>query len=268
MRFLAVDDEKLVLSRLLRALECAQPGSEIRSFTRVHEALAALTEQGFRPDAAFLDVEMPGLSGIELAKRIRELSPATKIIFVTGHSQYAVDAYALHARGYLMKPVTAERIEEELRELRAPEPTHGPQNVRLEVRCFGNFEVSAGGVPLLFSRSKSKELLAYLIHKRGSACTVKELAAILFEDRLYDVSMQNYMQKIISALVKTLKEAGAGEIIVKRYNSLAVDPDKFGCDLYRFFRLDAEAVNTYAGEYMAQYSWAEFTVGYLDQCRR
>lgn len=117
LRFLAVDDERLVLNRLLRILEQVSPNCDARGFTLSEEALREVTQNGFLPDVAFLDVEMPGLTGLELAKEIRKKSPDTKIVFVTGYSEYALEAYSLHARGYIMKPATPEKIQEELAEL-------------------------------------------------------------------------------------------------------------------------------------------------------
>lgn len=265
MRFLAVDDEKPALNRLLRVLEQAVPGCEVRGFSYSEDALAEIASNGFRPNVAFLDVEMPGLTGLELAKKIREQSLCTKIVFVTGYSQYALEAYSVHARGYLMKPVTAESIQAELAEM-AEEPVRG--DCRIRIRCFGNFDVFIDGVSLNFSRSKAKELFAYLIHKQGSACTVRELAAVLFEDQEYNLLVQNYLQKIISSMMKTLTSVNARHVVNKQYNSLSVNTADVDCDFYRFFRLDVNAVNSYVGEYMAQYSWAEFTLGYLDNFLR
>lgn len=261
LRVLAVDDEKLVLGRLLRALEQVLPGGDIRGFATAREALDEVEVNGFRPNVAFLDVEMPGITGLELAKRLRERSPGTKIVFVTAYSQYALEAYSLHARGYVMKPVTAEKIRTELGEL---EQEFVQPATRIRVQCFGNFDVFVDGTPVSFARSKAKELFAYLIHKQGTACTVRELAVVLFEEKEYSTQIQNYLQKIISAMMKTFVELNVEHIINKQYNSLAVNTASVDCDFYRFFQLDTRAINSYVGEYMAQYSWAEFTLGYLD----
>lgn len=120
------------------------------------------------------------------------------------------------------------------------------------------------GVPVRFARSKAKELFAYLIHKRGSGCSVKEIAALLFEDRPYTISVQKQVQTVISTMMRALREAGVSECIVRGYNRISVDPAKVDCDYYRFLKWDLSAVNAYTGEYMSNYSWAEFTVGYLN----
>lgn len=120
MKFLTVDDEQAALDILNRALLEAQPDAELQSFSYISEALAQVQEKDFHPDVAFLDIEMPGMSGLEAAKRIREISPRTNIVFVTAYSDYALDAFPLHPSGYLVKPATAEKVRLELSNLRYP----------------------------------------------------------------------------------------------------------------------------------------------------
>ena len=80
----------------------------------------------------------------------------------------------------------------------------------------------------------------------------------MFEDMPYDAKQQIYVQKIMSALVKSLKAAGAEKVIEKSYNNISVNTTLIDCDYYRFEELDAGAVNSYQNEYMSQYYWAEF----------
>jgi two-component SAPR family response regulator len=127
------------------------------------------------------------------------------------------------------------------------------------VQCFGNFDVFLpNGEHVRFERSRSKEIFAYLVHRQGTSCTIKELAAALFEDEPYDAKQQNYMQQLTHALMKSLRAVGAEETVVKGFNALAVNPELIDCDYYRFKELDAGAVNSFQNEYMSQYSWAEF----------
>lgn len=71
-------------------------------------------------------------------------------------------------------------------------------NALLRVQCFGNFDVfTPGGEHVRFERSKAKEMFAYLIHKQGTSCTSREIAAVLFEDEPYDEKNQNLMQTYI-----------------------------------------------------------------------
>ena len=194
---------------------------------------------------------------MELAKELKSVNPKMNIIFVTGFSEYAGDAMKLHASGYIMKPVTAEEVKRELSDLRFPIAPR--KDALLRVQCFGNFDVFLpSGEHMHFERSRSKEIFAYLVHKCGSSCTIKEIAAILFEDEMYDQKQLNYMQQLTHSLMKSLRAVGAEAAVVKNFNALAVNPDVIDCDYYRFKELDAGAVNSYENEYMSQYYWADF----------
>lgn len=259
MNVIVVDDERNArehMCRLLSSIDCID---DIQSFDDAEPALSWLSEH--KTDVAFLDIELYGVSGLEIARRLKLIQPKTNVVFVSGYSQYMADAFSLHASGYMTKPPTLERLKYELNELRRPTPP--AVNGRLQLRCFGSFEAFMDGRPVTFSRSKAKEALAYLTHKCGSVCTTRELAAMLFEDQPYDARQRNYMQGIIFSMMSSLKSVGAENAVIKHYNSLAIDPAAVDCDLYRFRQMDAQAVNSFNGEYMLQYSWAEFTVNTL-----
>lgn len=256
MRILAADDETLALEMLTDAIKEAMPEAEIFDFTKPSKLLLFAEEY---PDCeiAFLDIHMRTMTGVELAKKLKDINPDINIIFVTGFDNYTGDAMRLHASGYIMKPVTKEKIQSEINDLR--HPITPKENTLLRVQCFGNFDVFANdGTPVHFERSKSKEVFAYLVHRHGSSCTIKEIAAVLFEDMPYDLKQQAYLQKILSAMMKSLRACGAEDVVHKKYNSLSVNVTKLDCDYYRFKELDPKAVNSYFSEYMAQYYWADF----------
>ena len=263
MLILALDDEPLALSALNRAIALAAPDAQTISYTLASAALAELETKGLRPDVALLDIEMPGMNGLLLAMRLKEINPHVNIIFVTGFSSYAMEAMQLHASGYLLKPVSEQELRRELEHLRYPAAREATGRVR--VRCFGNFDVFVDGAPLAFSRSKAKELFAYLVYKRGAACRTRELAAVLFEDKPYDSHQENYLQAIVSSLTHTLAAVGEKALLIRRYGTLAIDPSRLDCDYYRLLAMDAQAINAYVGEFMSQFSWAEFTAAYLSR---
>ena len=255
MRILCVDDEPLMLKMLEMSVREAKPEADVTAYEDQDDLFADAEENGC--DIAFLDIYMRGMNGVELAKRLKEINPKMNIIFVTGFSEYTGDAMQLHASGYIMKPVTREKIEAELADLRF---TIVPKsNALLRVQCFGNFDVFLpDGSHMHFERQRSKEVFAYLVHRQGSSCTTRELAAALFEDEPFDTKQKNHIQQLIYAMIKSLKAVGAEEAVVRSYNALAVNPDVLDCDYYRFKELDAGAVNAYQNEYMSQYYWADF----------
>ena len=137
MRILCVDDEPLMLQMLEMAVKEAKPDADITAFDDQDELLEDAKSGGC--DIAFLDIHMRGMNGVELAKELKAVNPKMNIIFVTGFSEYTGDAMNLHASGYIMKPVTAEKVKSELEDLRFPiEPK---SNALLKVQCFGNFDV-------------------------------------------------------------------------------------------------------------------------------
>ena len=112
MIILAVDDEALGLQSLTKAIAKADPEAEIKSFSSSKEALEFASENDI--DVAFLDIQMPEITGTELAKKLKMLKPSVNIIFATGFDSYMGDAFALHANGYVLKPITAAKVKKEL----------------------------------------------------------------------------------------------------------------------------------------------------------
>jgi len=103
------EDEALLRQALLAALDNAWPQLEIVAECEDGaSALEAIAEH--RPDVAFLDIRMPGLTGLEVATASAEASPATQIVFVTAYDQYAIDAFERGAIDYLLKPIAADRL--------------------------------------------------------------------------------------------------------------------------------------------------------------
>lgn len=262
VKIIALDDEELARDMLVDAIKEASPDAEINEF---EESTSLLEYIGHNAcDVAFLDIHVPGITGLELAQRLKERLPDINIIFVTGYNEYACDAMELHASGYIMKPVTAKKIEKELSDLRRQIAEKDPALLR--VQCFGNFSVfDRTGTPIVFERSKAQEMLAYLIYRRGSQCTLKEIGAILFEDEPYTMKQGDYTRKIISSLRRTLTKYNAENAVTKLFNSVSVSVSCIDCDFYHINDSENNSLPLYAGEFMTQYSWAEEMVGYLSE---
>lgn len=256
MRFLAVDDEPFLLENLKDALEQLRPEAEVLTFSRPREALSAIERQ--RADVAFLDIQMPGMNGLELAEQLKRLQPDVHIIFVTGYQEYAVQAFQLHATGYLLKPITPADLERELTFLYGPQPSR-----KIRVQTFGGFDIFVDGTPVKFGRSKSKELLAYLIDRKGASINAAQACIILFEGDT--ASKRSYFRTIVKDLRSSLAAVGIKHILLRGFNSLSIIPEQLDCDYYNFLRGDSVAVNQYRGDYMPQYSWAEFRNGELSR---
>jgi len=259
MKILALDDCALALESLVQVIKEVKPDAEIFSFQK--PALLIDAAMGKIWDIAFLDIQMFGMNGLEVAKILKDNYPKTNIIFVTAYAKHAKNAFELYPSGYVLKPVTKEAISREIENLRFP--LVSPVDDKVQIQTFGNFEVFIKGKPVKFGRLKAKEAFAYLIDRRGASVTAAEMAGILWEEKEYDRSLQAQTQVVISEMMKTLKDSGISGIVIKKRNQIAVDKEKIKCDYYDFLNYDVTAVNLYQGEYMSNYSWAEMTAGEL-----
>ena len=260
MNILAVDDEYFALELIKSALGEVAAGARLFACQDVRSALQIAAET--RIDVAFLDIHMPEMTGVELARELKGLNPKINIIFATGFSEHMKEGIDLRMSGSIMKPVTPEAVKDELDNLR--HPMEWSNEKRIRILTFGNFDVFVDGSPLKFERKQAKEILAYLVDKRGTSATYPELAAMLWEDEEYDRTKQKNLQVYVASLVKTLLSVDVKDLILKNRQGILLNTKIVDCDYYRFLEGDVRAINSFTGQYMSAYSWAEFTVGYLE----
>lgn len=261
MRAICVDDEPLVLDLVVALCRELPQLSEVQGFGSAEEALSYVERQ--KVDLALLDIDMPDMNGIELAMRIKQRQPDTAILFLTGYAQYALDAFQVHASGYLLKPIDREKLAAEVAWALRGRPTRATGHIA--AKTFGEFDLFVDGKAVSFPRAKAKELLAYLIDRQGGSVTRPAVFAALWEDLPYDRSRQKYLDVVIRSLRDTLSANGAGELLILQKGTLRIDPEQLDCDLYRFIRGDVDAINAYRGEYMNAYSWASLSEAWVDR---
>lgn len=254
MTAIVVDDEPLMLRALSRAVSASPDMEAVTEFSACADVLNWLQENSV--DVAFLDIEMRGMGGLALAEKIQKLRPDCRIVFCTGYEQYAVAAFRMHTSGYLLKPVSAEDVQREIDYIK------GGQSAQklLTIRCFGTFEAYAHGKTLPFRRSKTKELLAFLVDCKGASITGREISAKLWADDCNEARCRNYLRQLFVDLRHTLDVVGAGDVLVQCGYSYALDPKRVDCDYYRFLETGHPE---FRGEYMNQYRWADETCGLL-----
>ena len=255
MNTLIVDDKQLAINALKKILERIDPNGVHSGTLSASDAILFLEQN--KVDVVFLDIEMPRTNGLILAKKIKEMCGDTNIIFVTGYSEYALEAHQLYVSGFLTKPAEEEDVRMALENLRHPIVI--PRKNRLQIQCFGNFEVFVDGIALHFSRSKTKEMFAVLVDRQGATCTNGELLDILWENKLATRSQYGQLRNLIHDLRNVLIENHAESVLVRNRNTIAINKNLVDCDFYDFLKNNPYAVNLYHGEYMKQYSWAEMT---------
>ena len=264
MRAICVDDDRQTLQNTLVMCRGRPQITSVEGFSSPLEALKWI--ESHPVELAILDINMPGMSGLTLAQTIREKYERAAIFFLTAHRQYAVDAWSVHATGYILKPLTEERLAQELdyaAEWRAGigEKSSGS---RVEVKTFGNFDLIVDGRKVSFARSKAKELLAGLIDRRGIRITRAEAFRLLWGDEEYSRPKQKMLDVIIRSLRATLEENQAGQILQLEQGTLRIVPEELDCDYYRLLKGEGDAIREFQGEYMSAYAWASSTEGYIE----
>lgn len=253
-RGIIVDDDEVCRALFRQYCESVSNIELVGSFADPREALHFARYNPF--ELAVLDVMMPEMDGMELCRRLKQVNPNLVPIVATSSREYALQAFQVRAVDYLLKPLEAKSVCAALERAKRLCPAAGRL---LTVRTFGHFDVFSHGKPLKFSRQKSKEILAYLIDRRGGIATVDQIIASLWEDRAGDAGVRTSYQTAFKDLRKDLAQVGAAGILLSNRNQKAVDVNGLDCDYYRMLQGDEDALNAFPGQYMADYSWAEPT---------
>lgn len=261
MKALCVDDEAILLGVLKKAVGESPDIDEVVGFSSGKKALAWAQENAF--DIAFLDIQIGQMTGIDLARELKEMYPALPVIFCTGYGQYALDAFKVHAVGYLTKPIRAKDVQEQIDNIKEMTGYNKENEKRFRIQCFGNFECYVDDVPLEFKRKKSKEILAYLVDRRGAMVTTGQITAALWEDEMDEKKASNYLYQLLHHLKQVLASVGMEDVLLTLPNGYAINKELVNCDYYRYLENDPQVAKSFKGEYMYQYGWAEETAASL-----
>lgn len=249
MNVIVVDDERLVLAAETTVIQKALPQAKLASFRDDQSAAEYASQNPI--DVAFLDIQMRGFTGLELARQLIAMNPKINIIFCTGYAEYSLEAFSLYASGYLLKPITVEKVLDAIAHLRFL-----PHEMPLVIRCFGNFEVLFNDVPVKFKHSRTRELLAYLVDRKGALVSTNEAMAAMFGDE----DKGSYMRTLKADLINTFSELGLGDVLIQHNKKIGVLCEKVSCDYYDYLNGRKEL---FRGEYMAQFSFGEETLAGL-----
>ena len=112
---------------------------------------------------------------------------------------------------------------------------------------------------MFFHRSKSKELFAYLVDRRGAVCTNDMIIGNLWPDKPLTDSLKSLERTVVSEMIRDFEEAGVEGLFPKAKNGISVKIEMLDCDYYRYLDGDQKAIRQFKGEYMTQYEFAEET---------
>ncbi|MDF2613926.1 MAG: response regulator [Clostridia bacterium] len=254
MRTVLVDDEKAPLNYLHGLCKQIPEIEVVETFMNPQFALEYLCKHPV--DLVFLDVEMPQISGIDIAKEIQSRGIKTAVVFVTGYEQYALDAFRLDAVSYILKP---SEISEVIKAMQKAKRYVVPETQKVFVQTFDHFDVFVNEKPIYFSNTKAKELLAVLIDRQGSIVSMDTIIDLLWPERPYDENVKQLYRKAVNHLNKTLNAYNI-HFFVSNRGSCYVHKAEFICDYYQLLEGNEMFIKRFHGEYMFEYSWGENTL--------
>lgn len=237
---IAIDDELHALERLSRLL---MNHSEVQLqglFETAEDALSFIEENPV--DVVFLDIEMPGKNGLLLAEDILDRNDQINIVFVTAYQEYALQAFELHAMDYLVKPLTEVRLEKTLRHL-TRERQNPIRPEKAKIRCFSQFTLSYNKEIIRWNNSKAKELLAFLVHKRGVPVDWEKIADALWPDFSPPKAQTNF-HATNYLLRKALARSGLSQIYENGRGNYRIRPEQVDCDYYEFLQVMEDKSNS------------------------
>lgn len=217
---------------------------------------------GHAVDLVILDRQKRKEGELPLVYELRKIVPDLPIIYISDSEAYAMESIEVHAAGYLIKPYTNEDLRYAVETAKL---LSRRRKKRILARTFGYFDVFVDGKPIMFKSAKAKELLAFLIDRRGGAVTTEQMISVLWEDRPNDEATQNLCSKLVRTLQKELKAYCAEDMIIVERGNRSVNTDIFECDLYEMLDGSEEAGGQYIGEYLLDYSWAENRTALLNK---
>lgn len=272
MRIIIVDDEPEIVEDLKETIS-VYDGFEIAG-TYINPLAALADIANTKPDCAFLDIEMPGMSGIDLAERLLTINPDMDIVFITAFNHYATQAFEVNAIDYVLKPVHPVRFEKTVERLTKNKGLVSPSAYsEVRLHTLGPFDVMLDGKPIKWNRSKAKELLAYLLHFEGH----KKAKYAICENLWPEYEPRKALAHLQTAMCSVRKSLGAvgrediriefqDESYVLRLGHVTWDAREFDT-LYECAKSRADtrsvkqAVSLYHGDYMGgeDWGWAHLT---------
>lgn len=263
MKTILVDD--MLLDMQLFELKCAGvPDFEIvGKFTNPLEAIAYA--QTHVVDFALLDIDMPGMNGMELARRLRQIRSDVIIVFVTAHPKFAVDALKMKADYIVFKPFDRDDIVDVMERAKL---FRQRQKKRFYFHTFGLFDMQIDGRPVRFRSGRAKELMALCVWRGGRPVSIYELVECLWGEEAADMPEKTGYRRAIKELADTLRDYNAEDLFLRERGSIRIDMGKCDSDYQALLSGDVDAACHFQGSFMEQYSWAETAVYGLEERKK
>ncbi|MCZ8511808.1 response regulator [Paenibacillus filicis] len=221
IRVMLVDDEEHAFGMMDILLREIGGVAVVGTYTNPLEALDAL--QHLQADGVFLDIEMPGMNGLDLARAFQAARPKLQVVFTTAYAEHAIEAFEFRAIDYLLKPIRLERLRQSVQRIREARVIHrAAAAAEPALQCLGGFAVQLGTArrgQLSWRTTKEKELCAFLVHRGGQAVEQSVIMEALWPESDADKA-RTYLYTCISLQRKNLRSHGLPLTVNKIGNGL------------------------------------------------
>ncbi|MFJ7648714.1 response regulator [Lysinibacillus sp. NPDC097279] len=283
IRVIIADDEPLALLNMEKKLEEFNSVEVVKAYSTINDLLDEAPTLDFH--VAFLDVEMPGMNGLEVAQLLKKWKKNVLIVFVTAYRDYAVQAFEINTLDYLLKPISKSRLEttinriHEFFQLEIP-ITKQVQQIEpsLSIHCLGGFTVFHNKNIVHWRTVKTKELFAFLLSNLNSHIPRDTIIDALWAETEYKKARVQ-LHTTISYLRTTLSSLGYFNVLqyangcyilqMENFHSDVMELEQLLKDKETFGELDVEKselfIQNYHGEYMAtlDYSWIHSKANFI-----
>lgn len=283
IRVIIADDEPLALLNMEKKLEEFDSVEVVKAYSTIHDLLDEAPTLDFH--VAFLDVEMPGMNGLEIAQLLKKWKKDVRIVFVTAYRDYAVQAFEINSLDYLLKPISKSRLEttiNRIQELFQIETTVSKQVQQIEpslsIHCLGGFTVFHNKNIVHWRTVKTKELFAFLLSNLNSYIPRDTIIDALWAATEYKKARVQ-LHTTVSYLRTTLSSLGYYNVLQYANGCYILQLENFHCDVLELEQLlknkeelgelDVEKaelfIQNYHGEYMAtlDYSWIHSKANFI-----
>jgi len=232
-----VDDEKHALKRLKTLVIEFESLNLIGSYRDAENCLKELKSNNL-PNVIFLDIQMPGFNGLEIAQEIQDIDEEVDIVFITAHKNYAIDAFELNALDYLLKPISKKRFKKSVKRLIENQKKVEIKKEKIRVNSFGELELIYQNQKLniQWPTLKTEELFLLLLTHKGNFVTNDKLAGQLWPDKTQQKA-KDVLYTSIYSLRKIFKEKGFKKVITSKHGYYSLNLEKFELTLLKFKNL-------------------------------
>lgn len=273
MRAIMIDDEPLLLNYQKTIIEKVEGFHLVGAYTSPADAMQEIAQT--KPEIVFLDIELMGENGLKAADQLLEKLPSLQVVFITGHSQYAVDAFEIQAIDYILKPLTQARLAKTYARL-AGEKKNDSQS--WECAWIKNFDtlqfLDEHGHPIevKWRTSKAKELFLFLLHHHGKSVSKDRILNHLWPEgsgkkvynQLYTTVYQ--IRNTLATHNIEIEIASKEDNYILHLHDVALDVDRFEHELESYGEISEsnltsyqQTLHLYKGGYLEAlpYDWVE-----------